>query len=205
MVTSEDMGKREVSSTIPLAPDEGPKQMQGRIQEILIAFTVMTLPMLIFSSLLLGLVFHYRITQNNFTSSDLAFDSNQNDPGVYFVRISATTFITVASWSSTLAPILVGFGVALVSYPVAKGLLTASENHEVAQLPTPFQLSLIVRMISSGSYSALWSWLMYSFGWRGRREQQGRAIKSPTDRIDPRHRLKVRGFSVSRNITELLV
>lgn len=154
--------------------------MQGRIQEILIAFAVMTLPMLIFSGLLLGLVFHYRITQNDFTSGDLAFDSNQNDPNVYFVRISATTLTTVASWSSTIAPILVGFGVALVSYPVAKGLLTASENHDVAQLPTPFQLSLIVRMISSGSFSALWSWLMYSIGWRGRRERQGRAIKSLT-------------------------
>lgn len=172
--------------------------MQGRIQEILIAFTIMTLPMLIFSGLLLGLVFHYRITQNYFTSSDLAFDSNQNDPNVYFVRISATTLTTVASWSSTIAPILVGFGVALVSYPVAKGLLTASENHEVAKLPTPFQLSLIVRMISSGSFSALWSWLMYSFGWRGRREHQGPAIKSLTSRIDPRHCLKVLVFSVSR-------
>ncbi|GIC92806.1 uncharacterized protein Aud_009279 [Aspergillus udagawae] len=180
MVASEDMDKGGVYSTVPLAPDRGAKRMQGRIQEILIAFTVMTLPMLIFSGLLLGLVFHYRITQNDFSSSDLAFDSTQNDPNVYFVRISATTLTTVASWSSTIAPILVGFGVALVSYPVAKGLLTASENHEVAQLPTPFQLSLIVRMISSGSFSALWSWLMYSFGWRGRRERQVRALKSLT-------------------------
>lgn len=154
--------------------------MQGRIQEILIAFAVMTLPMLIFSGVLLGLVFHYRIKQNDFVSSDLAFDSDQDNPNVYFVRISATTLTTIASWSSTIAPILVGFGVALVSFPVAKGLLKASEKHEVAQLPTPFQLSLIVRMISSGSFSALWSWLMYSYGWRGKRERQGSAIKSVT-------------------------
>jgi hypothetical protein len=180
MVTSEALDKRGVISAVPLVHDRGAEKMQGRIQEILIAFAVMTLPMLIFSGLLLGLVFHYRITQNDFTSGDLAFDSNQNDPNVYFVRISATTLTTVASWSSTIAPLLVGFGVALVSYPVAKGLLTASENHDMAQLPTPFQLSLIVRMISSGSFSALWSWLMYSFGWRGRRERQGRAIKSLT-------------------------
>jgi hypothetical protein len=180
MVTSEDMDKRRVYSGVSPAPDRGTKRMQGRIQEIIIAFTVMTLPMLIFSGVLLGLVFHYRIKQNDFISTDLAFDSNQNDPNVYFVRISATTLTTVASWSSTIAPVLVGFGVALVSYPVAKGLLTASEKHQVAQLPTPFQLSLIVRMISSGSISALWSWLMYSFGWRGKRERQGRAIKSVT-------------------------
>ncbi|OQE37406.1 hypothetical protein PENCOP_c010G02018 [Penicillium coprophilum] len=180
MVTFEDMDKRTEYSTVPLANEGEVKRMQGRIQEILIAFSVMTLPMIIFSSLLLALVFHYRITQNDFTSSDLAFDSDQNDPSVYFVRISATTLTTVASWSSTVAPILVGFGVALVSYPVAKGLLTASEKHDVTRLPTPFQLSLIVRMISSGSFSALWSWFMYSFGWRGKRERQGRALKSVT-------------------------
>ncbi|KAF3396084.1 hypothetical protein F1880_007227 [Penicillium rolfsii] len=160
--------------------DRGTKKMQGRIQEILIAFAVMTLPLLIFSGILLGLVFHYRIEQNDFLSSDLAFDSDQDNPNVYFVRISATTLTTIASWSSTVAPILVGFGVALVSYPVAKGLLKASENQDVAQLPTPFQFSLIVRMISSGSFSALWSWMMYSYGWRGKRERQGSAIKSVT-------------------------
>jgi hypothetical protein len=158
----------------------GARRMQGRIKEILIAFAVMTIPMLVFTGLLLGLVFHYRVTQNDFISGDLAFDSDRNHANVYFVRISATTLTTVASWSSTIAPILVGFAVTLVSYPVAKGLLTASEKHNTAQLPTPFQLSLIVRIISSSSFPAFWRWLTYSFSKRGRREGQGRAIKGLT-------------------------
>ena len=119
-------------------PDRGPKKIQGRIQEILIAFSVMTLPMLIFSAPMLGLIFHNRITQNDFSSSGLAFEPNQNDPNAYFVQISATTLTTVASWSSTVGPILVRFNIALVSYPVATGTLRASENHEVSQQPTPF-------------------------------------------------------------------
>ena len=156
------------------------KRIQGRIREILIAFAVITLPMIIFSGILLGLVFHYRITQNDFITGDLVFDFGQNDSNAYFVRISATTLTIVASWSSTIAPTLVGFAVTLVSYPVAKGLLTDSNAQDTAQLPTPFQLSLIVRMISSGSIAALWNWLTYSFGWRSRREGQGRAVKSLT-------------------------
>jgi hypothetical protein len=154
--------------------------MQGRIREILIAFTVMTLPIIIFTSILLGLVFHYRVTQNDSISGDLASNSDLSHSNVYFVQLSATTLITVASWSSTIAPILVGFAVTLISYPVARGLLTATEKHESAQLPTPFQLSLIVRMISSGTFPALWNWLTYSVSWRGSREGQGRAIKSLT-------------------------
>lgn len=154
--------------------------MQGRIREILIAFAAMTLPMIIFTGILLGLIFHYRITQNDFVSENLAFDTEQIRADAYYVRVSATTLVTVASWSSTIAPILTGFAVTLVSYPVAKQLLEASGGSGTSQLPTPFQMSLIVRMISSGSFSALWGWLTYSLGWRGRRESQVRSIKSLT-------------------------
>jgi ABC-type spermidine/putrescine transport system permease subunit I len=105
----------------------------------------MILPMITFTAILLGLV------QNNFVSDTLAFDTDDAN----YVRISATALITVASWSSTIAPILAGIAVTLVSYPLAKHLLTASEIHGTSQLPTPFQLSLIIRMISSGSFSAL--------------------------------------------------
>jgi ABC-type spermidine/putrescine transport system permease subunit I len=130
----------------------------------------MILPMITFTAILLGLV------QNNFVSDTLAFDTDDAN----YVRISATALITVASWSSTIAPILAGIAVTLVSYPLAKHLLTASEIHGTSQLPTPFQLSLIIRMISSGSFSALWGWLTYSFGWRGRRESRVSSIKSLT-------------------------
>lgn len=154
--------------------------MEGRVREILLAFAVMTLPMTIFSGLMLGLVFHFRITQNNFISNELAFDSDQNNSNVYFVRISATTFTTIASWSSTVAPILASFAVTLGSFPVAKRLLAASEKHDMTPLPTPFQLSLIIRIVSNGSFAALWSWLSYYFSWRGRRERQGGPVKALT-------------------------
>lgn len=157
-----------------------PKRIHGRVREILFAFAAMTLPMIIFTGLLLGLIFHLRITQNEFASKDLAFDFDKDQSSAYFVRISATTLVTVASWSSTIAPILVGFAISLVSFPVAKGLMTASAKTDTTQLPTPFQLSLIIRMISSGSYSAIWDWLNYTLGWRGRREKQARSLRSLT-------------------------
>jgi uncharacterized membrane protein len=174
------MDKGIAYSSIAAVNHGGTTHMRGRISEILIAFAVMTLPMLAFTGALLGLIFHYRISQNTFISEDLAFNNDPIQSDAFYVRISATALITVASWSSTVAPILIGFAITLVSYPVAKNLLIASETHDMSQLPTPFQLSLIIRMISSGSFSALWSWLTYSFGWRGRREGQGRPLKSLT-------------------------
>ncbi|KAK5063183.1 hypothetical protein LTR84_005260 [Exophiala bonariae] len=169
------------SAVAPMASHDQPTtRIHGRVKEIMIAFAVMTIPMTIFSALLLGLIFHYRVVQNPFVSDDLAFDAGQDVSSVVFVKISATTLITIASWSSTTAPILVGFPVTLVSYPVASGILTASIKQEAAQLPTPYQFSLLLKMLSGGSVSALWSWLQYAFGWKARREPQGRSVKTLT-------------------------
>ncbi|EXJ70190.1 uncharacterized protein A1O5_06258 [Cladophialophora psammophila CBS 110553] len=176
------MRETTASATVtPVAGYSQPKKcIHGRLKEILIAFAVMTVPMIAFSALLLGLVFHYRVVLNDFASENLAFDSGQNDSGVFFVNISATTLITIASWSSTVAPILVGFAVTLISYPVASGILSASVKQKPGQLPTPYQFSLLLKMLTSGSPSALWSWLQYSFGWRGRREGQAKSLKTLT-------------------------
>lgn len=170
------MDKTAYSSIAPA--NGGTKRIKGRIKEIWLAFAVMTIPMMAFTAVLLGLVFKYQITPNDFMSSDLSFDLGRAQSNNYFVRISSTTLITVASWSSSLAPILVGFALTLISYPLARGMLAASVKSDISQLPTPFQLSLIVRMITSGSFAALWSWMTYSFGWKGRREHQGRSLRS---------------------------
>lgn len=174
------MGEGAAFSSYTPMPTGRALTMHGHIKEILLAFSVMTIPMIFFSALLLGLIFYFRITQNDFVSANLAFALGQTNSNVIFVKMSATTLTTVASWSSTAAPILVGFAITLVSYPVAKGLLMASKRHDTAQLPTPFQLSLILRIVSSGSPSALWSWLKYSFGWGSRHEPQVKAIKTLT-------------------------
>ncbi|KAH8594547.1 hypothetical protein B0O99DRAFT_742052 [Bisporella sp. PMI_857] len=167
-VPDHDTGRRLPSST----------RIGGRIQEILTAFAVMTLPMILFSGLLLGLIFRYRVVQNDFVSSNLAFDSDQHNANAIFVRLSASTLIVVSSWSSTIAPILVSFAVTLVSYPIARGILSSSKSHDVTQLPTPYQLSLMLRMLTSAAPSALWGWLKYCFGWKGRRESQCKPLKS---------------------------
>lgn len=164
------------SSTVPVA-SRSTTHIHGRVKEILIAFAIMTLPMIIFSAILLGLVFHFRVVQKPFASSQLAFENGQDDPDVIFVKINATTLNAIASWSSTIAPFVAGFAVTLVSYPVASGILSASKNSEPSHLPTPFQFSLLLRMVSNGSPSALWEWIKYSFGWRARRERQGKPLK----------------------------
>jgi hypothetical protein len=155
-------------------------RMGGRSKDILFAFGVLTLPMLIFSALLLGLIYHFRVVHNSFVSSNLRLNAVHDESNVIYVRLSATTLTTIASWSSTVAPILVGFAVTLISYPVAREILLAGQNNKPKDLPTPYQLSLMLRMLANGSPASLWHWMRYSFGWQGRRESQGRPMKTMT-------------------------
>jgi hypothetical protein len=46
--------------------------------------------------------------------------------------------------------------VTLISYPVANRMLSASVKLERAQLPTPYQLSFLAKILSGKSFSALW-------------------------------------------------
>ena len=130
-------------------------RIRGRAKEILIAFLVMTLPMLLFSGLLLGLIFHLRVVHNGFVSNNLAFSDGHRDSNAIYVRISSTTLITIASWSSTLAPLLIGFTITLISYPVSKAILRAGKFGNTQDLPTPYQLSIILQMIANGSPTSL--------------------------------------------------
>lgn len=154
--------------------------MGGRYMEILLSFLVMTVPLLAFSALLLGLIYHYRIVRNPFPSDNLRFDERQDGSNAIYVGLSATTLITVASWSSTIAPILVGFAITLLSYPVASTILKAGQDSRPEQLPTTFQFSLMLRMLCSGGPGSLWHWITYAFGWRGRRQSQPPVLKRMT-------------------------
>ncbi|KAI9048167.1 hypothetical protein LZ554_007962 [Drepanopeziza brunnea f. sp. 'monogermtubi'] len=155
-------------------------RMGGRTSEILLAFFLMTIPMSLFSALLLGLVFYYQVDSTDYSVPELRLGSSTAEQNVIYVDISATTLTTVASWSSTIAPILVGSAITLISYPVSKQILKAGERGSTQELPTPWQLGLMLKMIASGGPMALWNWLQYAWGWRGKKEKQGRPMKLMT-------------------------
>lgn len=176
--------KRGVYSNVAFIPHEVGQQeqrhqIQGRVRQIVIAFAVMVLPMLFLSALLLGLIFFYRVPPNEYyVPDDLGLEQDYSN--AYLVNFSATTLVTVASWSSTVSPVLIGFAITLASYPAAKDLLTASNTMDTAQLPTPFQLSLIIITMLSNPFSSLWKWSAYTFGWEGKRQGQPKALKGLT-------------------------
>ncbi|CZS99954.1 uncharacterized protein RCO7_01693 [Rhynchosporium graminicola] len=135
-------------------------RMGGQKGDIIFAFSLMAIPMSLFSALLLGLIFYFKVSSPLSGSPELQLPGAPTHDNVIYVNISATTLTTVASWSSTLAPILVGCAISLISYPVANRILRAGQSGKTGELPTPFQLGLMLKMSTSGSPQSLWNWVL---------------------------------------------
>ncbi|KAF2475883.1 uncharacterized protein BDR25DRAFT_310334 [Lindgomyces ingoldianus] len=164
---------RRVDAQFPPVP------IGGRVNEVLLAFRIMTIPMVLFSALLLGLIYHFRVEPTTSSTSNLSLSSPTQAPRFILVTISATTLTTIASWSSTVAPLLIVWALILASYPIARQILLESRCGTVNGLPTPYQFAIMTRMIRNASPSSLWQWLTYYVGWRGR-DTQSKPLRAMT-------------------------
>ena len=133
-----------------------PKHSSSPYGDVATACAAISIPMIALSGILLGLVFAYQVTPNS-------------DSGIYLVDFSATRLITIASWTSSVAPFLPGFVMTLLSFPAARHLQRSSEWGRTASLPTPYQLNLYLQLLYGG-IGALWQWTKYIF-WRQRETQ----------------------------------
>jgi hypothetical protein len=156
----------------------GTKRMGGRFSDIALSFVIVTVPMLTFAGLLLGLVFHYRVTHNDLLFENLKLDDAKDEPGIYYIDLNATFLVFIASWSSSAAPMLASFVLVLAAYPICKEYLAQARANRSRELLTPYQLFLTLRFMNGGGFGALWSWLKYHAGWKNVREPQGKVLSS---------------------------
>jgi hypothetical protein len=134
--------KRKPVSNARSGEDTTPQQhdshMAGKFKDIGLASFLISIPMFVFSVVLLGLVSHFRVSHRHVPYSNLDFPGSQDEAGVYYVNFGATRLIFVASWSSSLAPALVGFALTMFSYPIAHNYLQHIREQRKTDLLTPY-------------------------------------------------------------------
>ena len=171
------------ASTYRLVGHEDPKTQKPAIRgvmmddsamEIGFAASIMMLPMLILSGVLLALVFMHQMPYHDSTYSE---NNGAELPlgSAYYVNYSATTIVYIASLSSTLATLLVSIAMILFSYSLARAMAKNSDNGNALHLPSPFQLQLLIRIID-GRLTALWSYLLYTRGGKQRKIATARML-----------------------------
>ena len=174
------MDQRDIKSpqvTMPRHQDENvngttsPSQrrgiMRGGRTEIGVAAATMLIPMILFSAVLMGLVYSHQMPNQK---SSYSIEKKTAIPlgSAYYVNYSATTLVYIASLSSTVSTLLLSAAMVLFSYSLASKIAHQSDNGDVSLLPSPYQLELLIRMID-GRIMALWSYVLYFTGSRQRR------------------------------------
>lgn len=120
---------------------------------------IVAVPILGFTVAVLGFVLKYRLPKNP-PHPFLVESDGRKDGLVILIDFSATRLAFIASWSSTLAPMLLGSLMALWHIPTACNLATLTKSGDVQQLPTPHQLSMLVGL-SAGSLDELRKYFLY--------------------------------------------
>ncbi|OAP58300.1 hypothetical protein AYL99_07390 [Fonsecaea erecta] len=111
---------------------------------ILLPTLTIVLPMAFLVAGLLALIFGYRVKSEESLFEEVSNSQALSDHAVVLVNYSATRIAFVASWASTLAPLLAGFIMNLSSFQSALLMYLSSSCSEQQDLPTPYQYSLLV-------------------------------------------------------------
>jgi len=160
------------------SPPARRRQLSGRLSQVALSFFVLTGPMLAFTAVLLGLVFHYRVKHADGPFPNLQTRDMRDEAGIYYVKLSATFLIFISSWSSSLGPLLAGFALALAAYPIARHSLRQVRVNNPRELLTPHQLALTLKFLEGGGFGALWAWVKYLANSRQKRQPQATTLVS---------------------------
>lgn len=146
--------------------------------EILRTFAIIFFPLSALSVALIIIVQVLRIQKSELPSlSVLNPGVEESEAGAYFVRVNSSTLTLLASYCSSIAPILATFVMILLSYPISRHLLSISESRNEGELPTPYQVGLLITLLN-GDLGGLWNWLKYTFVWHKRRKLAAPVIAS---------------------------
>ncbi|PMD22228.1 hypothetical protein NA56DRAFT_702582 [Hyaloscypha hepaticicola] len=151
--------------------------LEGGKKKIILALAVIVAPNVILTAVLLGLILHNQVPQT-YSQLPSVPDPPARESSAFLVDFSATRLLTVASWTSTLTSLLPSFAMLLVSFPVAYSIMNASKDKSTDDLPTPYQLSMLLGVLS-GSIASLWNWFKYR-SWEKRERVNGITKRSIT-------------------------
>jgi hypothetical protein len=132
----------------------------SRLSALIWPAMIITFPIALLCGVLLGMIYGYRVRSEPSLFSTIN-DEQLNAPhGYLLINYSATRLVIIASFISTLAPILAGSIMLLWTFPIAQSMRIASSTSQYSQLPTPYQLSLVIG-ISLASHQRLWRYYEY--------------------------------------------
>ncbi|KAH7371540.1 hypothetical protein BKA66DRAFT_590917 [Pyrenochaeta sp. MPI-SDFR-AT-0127] len=127
------------------------------IRKIISQCLIVAIPMLASSLLIISIVYANLINQNcpfaELCPEPSALNVTSKD--YYYIDFPAARLAIISSGSSTISFALVGFLMAIYAYTNAASLLRASEKADHESLPSPYQMSILLKVLNA-EFMVLW-------------------------------------------------
>jgi hypothetical protein len=137
-------------------------RISAHTHDILVACSLIVVPMILFTSVSLALVFSNTSSNQGCSFDDLCPTAgliNATSNNYYYVDFSATSLVFISSWSSTISFALIGILINVYAYSVAAQILHHPDlAPQHGNSLRPFQLSLMLKVLNAEVLS-LWSLL----------------------------------------------
>ena len=132
---------------------------------------ILTVPITALTIAFLVLVFYYSLNHGDYLFKNLRLPSPKDENDALYVDLNSGIILFVASWASSLAPLLSRFVLSLVSFPITRRLFYDMQGSRLDRLPTPYQLALTLKFIDGSALGGIWNWFLYLFSWKNRQPQ----------------------------------
>lgn len=158
----------------PATSQRPTKDVRRAVWTIATGVALPCLPILAILTLLLSLIYCYKIDpwpgysafllnvtapKTHKTSlSDLRLNGGH---AAYLVRYNPSTLTTIASWTSRIIPYLTSSIMALVTFFAARYIVQQSKRGDVAVLPNPEQLTLLIGLLGGSGLEPMKDTLLY--------------------------------------------
>ena len=151
--------------------------MEGALLDLMMGAFLPCVPVVITTSLLLTMILGNRVdidpgwsilqTPTAPNASDLyaqntTFRKNlMGGHNAYYVRFNPAALAAIASWSSKIIPFLTGTSMAVIAFFAGRRMLNATKAGRQEELPSPHQMSILIRMLNGYGAKPLWDVFLY--------------------------------------------
>ena len=161
---------------------KSPTKIEGALPDLLYGALLPLVLVVLVSTLLLAIIFTRQvdidpgwhllkapttetISDPSFWNRSLEFEATGGN-AAYYIRYNPATLAAIASWTSKIIPFITSSSMAVIAFFAGRHILDATRDHKTSQLPTPRQMSVLIKLLSGTDTSPLWNTLKYR--WQNR-------------------------------------
>lgn len=152
-------------------------KIEGALPDLFYGALLPCVPVVLVSTVLLTIIFTHQVdldpgwqwlkspeaeevSNPSFRNLTLELSATGGD-AAYYVRYNPAILVVIASWTSKIIPFITSSSMAVVAFFAGRRILVASRDNKFGQLPTPHQMSILIKLLNGAGVLPLWETILY--------------------------------------------